>query len=203
MIDKILRILLKKNSSTEKEDAYQYAEKEDYNYPSLQLTFDLVVERFKSQVDRLNALDQKASFSLTTATGFVSAGLALQSLLLPHSHSVCAPLIPGVLYSLPTFIKRALPVLPLLFSYFFVILTGYQAYKTYKIDEVPKPRSLIEHLSEPEYYTKASILKAMIEAYDENAKKLDKKAILINKAFLFLMFEVAALVILLTYQSVC
>jgi hypothetical protein len=60
--------------------------------------------------------------------------------------------------------------------------------------EIPKPRSLMKYLLEPNYYTKASILWAMIETYEQNANKLERKAMLIDQAFLFLLIEAAMLV---------
>jgi hypothetical protein len=199
----VLNRLVKNHTFAPDGDAHQPIGEEIYNHPGLSIVFDLVSERFDAQRERLNSLDAKANFALTAATTLVSAGLVLQSLILPHSHSACSIIIPSILHKLPELIKRALPLLPLLFVYFIVIVIGCFAYKIREFSQVPKPRLLIEYLPYSEYYVKAVVLSTMIEAYEENAKKLDDKASLIDWAFLALVIEAAMLVFLLLYQGIC
>lgn len=190
-----------------KDQSQQPTRKEMYNHPGLPLAFDLVRDLVNTQTDRLNALDAKANFALTAATGIVSAGLLLQSLLLPHSHAACFSVLPPFLdtflHSLPLFLKRGLPLLPLLGTYLVVMIIGWRAYKTRKLLEVPVPRSIKKYLPCAEYHMKAVVLSTMIDAYEKNGAELDKKATLIDWAFLFLVIEAGMLVLLLIYQGVC
>ena len=202
-IIKILYIVIKTPMPFQNSHIYHPTGKEMYNYPGLPLAFDLIRERFYAQKERLNALDTKANFALTAATGLVSAGLVLQSLLLPHPHSVCSIYIPNFFHSFPILVKRALPLLPLLITYLIVMIIGYRAYKTRILSDVPTPRSLADFLPDPDYYIKAIVLSTMIEAYEENAIELNHKALLVDWAFRFLVLESAMLVLLLLYQGIC
>ena len=156
-------ILLKRKSRSHVDSG-----KEIFDLPSLELIFDLTMERSRSQVDRFNSLDQKVSFSLTAATGFMGVAFVLHPFLLSHSHTLCTALTPHFLLLLPTLLRRALPLLPLLFSYSVVLLIWYRAYKTVQMKEVPQPQALKDYLRDPDHYTKARILANMIEAYEQN-----------------------------------
>ena len=190
-----------------KNQSQQQVGKEIYNYPSLSLSFDLVRDLVNAQPGRLNALDTKANFALTAATGLVSAGLVLQSLLLPHSHAACLSILPPLLttflHNLPLLLKRGIPLLPLLASYLVVMIIGWRAYKTFKLGEVPSPRDITKYLPEPDYYTKAVVFRTLIQVYENNSAKLARKASLIDWAFLFLIIEAGMLVFLLIYQGIC
>jgi len=204
---KTLSSALKTDAVASKSQPQHPTGKEIYNNPSLPLAFDLVCDLVNAQKEGLNALDTKANFALTAATGLVGAGLILQSLLLPHSHAACFSVLPpflGIfLHGLPLFLKRALPLLPLLGTYLVVMIIGWRAYKTRKLVEVPAPRFIRKYLRDPEYYMKAVVLSTMIDAYEKNSAEMDKKASLIDFAFLFLVIEAGMLVLLLIYQGVC
>jgi hypothetical protein len=53
-----------------------------YDFPCLDLIFELTKDRISNQLERVNALDSKANFVLGSATALVGAALVLQAVLL-------------------------------------------------------------------------------------------------------------------------
>src|SRR5882762_1262386 len=79
---------------------------ETYDYLSIGLVYELVYSHFTRQRERLNSLDIKAGFALSSSTTLIGAGLALQSLVLHHPYSVCGAYIPEILKTLPLIVRR-------------------------------------------------------------------------------------------------
>jgi hypothetical protein len=173
--------------------------------PSLDVAFDLTRTRITTQLQEVDGLDLKANFIKGAATTLVSTGLILQAVLLaPYSHSYCNVLIPAFIHVLPPFLKRALPLLPLLCMYAVVIFTTHQAYKIADYELVPEPRELLEnYLEEPAIVTKVDIFKEMVDDYEQNEKKINRKASWVRYSLLALDIEGGALVALLFFQAIC
>lgn len=171
---------------------------------SLDLVFDLVRERVVNQHERLTALDTKVNYTLGGATALVSTALVLQSLLLPHTNSDCSVFIPHILYVLPLPIRRAIPLLPLLVTYLATVVTGVYSYRVRSIPRVPDPKRLaIFFLYQEENHTKKVVLRDMVNAFEQNEKLIFMKARVTNIAFILLVAESFALVLLLLYQTIC
>ena len=147
---------------------------------SLDLAFTLTKELIASQLEDVNALDTKASFALGSGTAVVSAALVLQSLLLPsHPHLSCSIFIPNFLSFLrllPPLLKKSLSLFPLLFTYFLVVFSSSNAYKTRDYKRVPKPRSFLDNLDKTEQECKNEMFPEMVAAYEWNQKEAEKKA---------------------------
>jgi len=175
--------------------------------PSLDLAFVLTKELIAAQLQDVNASDSKASFAFGAGTAIVSAALILQSLLLPsHSHSSCSVLIPSFLsflHSLPTLLKKAIPLFPLLTAYIVVVITAFNAYRTRNYKQVPEPRTFLADLDKTEQDCKNEMFPEMVDAYECNKKVLEKKADWIDRALVSLVLETVGLALLVLYQVGC
>lgn len=172
--------------------------------PSLDVAFDLIRARVVTQLQEVDGLDAKANFARGAATTLVGTGLILQAVLLnAQAHSYCTSLIPAFLHLLPTLLKRALPLMPLLGMYVAVVLFTHQAYKIRDYELVPEPRELLNYLEEPVIITKIDVFKEMVDDYEQNEKKINRKAHYVSYALLALNIEGLTLVMLLLYQAIC
>lgn len=191
------------NSGHTKSTNHTQGTKEISKFPSLDLAFDVIGKLINAQLQD-TALDSKATFAFGTATGVISAALVLQSLLLPtHAHSSCSVFIPGFLHTLPLWLRRAMPFLPLLGAYLGVVITASFGYKGRDYKQVPSPRHFLYNLQMPEQESKAMMVRAMVEAYEWNKNQANKKMRWINWAFVALVIETLALVLLVLYQVAC
>lgn len=183
--------------------------KDSSDYPSLALAYDLAYNKIRFQLNLVNSLDAKTNLIIVTATGLISAALALQSLLLPsHSYASCSILLPNSIYlfihHLPLLMKRTLPSLPLLIIYLLTMFSAYHAYRGRVYDDVPDLYHIYNTcLSESEQYTKAVLLRAMLEASKENRNVLKIKTRYIDHALAWLLIESVILVCFLLFQFMC
>ena len=177
--------------------------KEASKFPSLDLAYNVIGKQIDAQLQD-TAPDSKANFAFGTATGVISAALVLQSLLLPaHSHTNCSTFIPEFLHTLPLWLRRAIPFLPLLGAYLGVVITASLGYKGRDYKQVPSPRHFLYNLQMREQESKAMMVRAMVEAYEWNKEQANKKMRWINWAFVVLVIETLALVLLVLYQVAC
>jgi hypothetical protein len=206
-LDKIFSIF-NMNSTTNKDKVSQAGglpTNESAPLASLDIALSLTKDLLAGQMDRVDSLDTKANFALGAATALVSAALLLQSLLLPiSSPSSCSMLVPGFIHTLPLSLKRAIPILPLLITFFGVMITAVFAYKIRDFKQVPTPRTLLDnYLDDPEQHTKAMLFRAMVEVFEGNEQEIRNKTVWIDRAFLTLVLEALMLVLLLLYKAVC
>lgn len=135
---------------------------------SLELVFDLVKDRHSVQMDQSDKLDTKAYSIMTSATALVSAALVLQAVL-PSLQSFPKLPITGM-------ILQVIPLALLLATYLGVMVTAIAAYKLRKFYYSPDPDALYQdYLQKSERYTKAKVLRAVIEDYRRNEKEIDRK----------------------------
>ncbi len=96
-----------------------------------------------------------------------------------------------------------MPFLPLLGAYLGVVITASFGYKGRDYKQVPSPRHFLYNLQMPEQESKAMMVRAMVEAYEWNKNQANKKMRWINWAFVALVIETLALVLLVLYQVAC
>ena len=173
-------------------------------YPSLDLAFSSAKERISSQIKDIDALDTKANIALGAVTGVISAALIFQpSLFVTHNHSNCTALIPNFIHTLPLLLRKATPLLLLLLTYILTVVLFFFAYRTSGFQQVPNLRTFLQNLHVPEEESKAVMYATMVEVYEFNKKRLNRKAILINAILIMLGVETSLLGLLLLYHLVC
>jgi len=188
--------------------------------PSLELAFNLTKELITAQLARVDGLDNKANYIKGAATALVGTALVLQSTLLSsHQGSYCSlsmpyfflvfpgsvKIIPNFLNLMPPLLQRAIPILPLLITFLIVLYISHQAYKIMDYyDVAANPKTLFDsYLEEPLIITQIDVFKRMMNNYEQNRKRIDRKALWVSHALFWLEIEAVALVLLLFYQAVC
>jgi len=180
----------------------------EYNFPSLDLIFELTKECIAAQREQANALDSKANFVLGSATALVGADLVLQAVLVAspstplHPQSAVLPFYCSLLTT--SVFSRSLPLLALLIVYFATTLSACLAYMVRGYRYAPNPTELYQsYLSREERSTKAEVFRAMLEAFKENDKILRKRLFWVRTAFIAFGCEVVMLVLVLLVQTTC
>jgi len=141
-------------------------------------------------MEQVNAVDTKANFILGSATAIISAALILQAVLI-QLHSII-------------FTNRFLLELPLLLlfiTYLSVMFIAFLAYRINVYKLVPDPSELYKHyLQKPESHSKAEVFRAMVEAFKENERTINKKVSWTERALVALGCETVSLVLFLSLQ---
>lgn len=138
------------------------------NLHSLDLIFDLVKDRSTVQMDQSDKLDAKAYSVMTSATALVSAALVLQAVL--------PSLQPSPHISVFNEVLQLILLVLLLAAYLTVMITAILAYKLRKYYQTPNPIVLYQNYSDkPERYTKAKVLRSVVEDYKKNEEENDDK----------------------------
>src|SRR5438876_577381 len=156
------------------DDSLPESANKEYNFPSLDLIFELTKERVASQREQANALDSKANFVLGSATTLVRAALVLQAVLLASQGALSHPQFAVLSWYCSTLLNkflRFLPLLILLIVYLIVMLSAFLAYTIRRYRYAPDPEELYRsYLYRQESSTKAEVFRAMLETYKENDK---------------------------------
>src|SRR5205085_10814142 len=111
----MLFILLEGGDYMPQDGSPPESSKKEYNFPSLDLIFELTKESITAQREQANALDSKANFVLGSATALISAALVLQAVLLSslntplHQQSAVLPFYCSLLTT--NMFLRSLPLL--------------------------------------------------------------------------------------------
>jgi hypothetical protein len=183
--------------------------KKQYDFPSLDLIFELTKERLAGQMQQVSNLDTKANFVLGSATALISAAVVLQAVLItPQTTALPAQSQP---ITLPFYCPlpsdkflRALPLLMLLLVYLLVVLIAYLSYKIRVYKQVPEPGELYKtYLYKHESDTKAEVFRAMLDAYKANDHTIRDKVTRLKAAFILLGCEAISLVVYLFFQTTC
>jgi hypothetical protein len=182
-----------------------------YDFPSVNIVFDLIKDHLGSQMEQVDALDSKANFILVSATTLLSAALVIQAVsLAPPQNTASAQFVansPKLLsYCLSSTNKliNTLPLLVLFATYLLVTLSAFLAYKIGKYQHGSEPNSLFkDYLPREESDTKAEVAKKMLDAYNNNILTIKKKARRITTAFVLLGLQIIALIIYLIFQITC
>src|SRR5260370_34088544 len=164
------------------------------DYPSLDLAFDLVKERIKSQLARIDGLDSKANFISGAGIGILGVDLTLQALQLPPAHhSYCSDLIPPFIRVLLPIPKHTILIGLLVIAFIMVMIFSHLAYRLRQYKDVPaNPEGLFKRLKQNLVETKLEMYDRMIVSVNENEEKIEKKANRIDWAFIFLYIEIFA-----------
>lgn len=138
------------------------------NFHSLELILNLVKERSTIQIDQSDKLDAKAYSVMTSATALISAALVLEAVLSSLPSTTNTTTLNGFL--------QIIPLVLLLIAYLGVMIISIAAYNLRKYAQTPDPITLYQkYLEKSERYTKAMVLRSIIEDYKNNEKEIDKK----------------------------
>lgn len=164
-------------------------------FHSLEFIFELVKERIAIQMDQVDKLDTKAYSIMTSATALVSAALVLQAVLpsLQASHHI----------SIGDQILQIIPLILLLLAYLATMIASIVAYKLRKYRRSPDPVVLYQnYLKEQESYTKAKVLRSLLDDFQENEKEIDKKINWNKRSIISLWSETILFVAFLIFNVV-
>jgi hypothetical protein len=187
---------------------------QNYNFPSLDLAFDLAKDRVAGQLEQVDALDTKANFILGSATTLLAAALVLQAVILTvqksspaqqvASSSTRTPIQPSFCSLITNKPLAFSPFVILLIIYLILMAISFAAYRLRAYQHTPDPETIYKkYLTEDATKTKAFIFRAMVAVYQENKKTIDRKVFWISTAFIALGVEVVALVLILFIQVSC
>jgi hypothetical protein len=174
--------------------------------PSLDFAFDLVKERIDNQLSRIDGLDTKTNSISGSAIAILGIGLTLQTFMLSlPRHSYCSIIMPYYIHMLPSVVKHALLVLPIIVTSVIAVLYSQSAYKVGKYEEVPvNPETIFyEYLEKELHITKIDIYDRMRKAFKTNEEKIEEKVRKINCAILWLNIEISTFVVLFICLSIC
>ena len=151
---------------------------------------------------RIDGLDNKAIFAYGFGVGILGAALTLQAALpSTHSHSYCTSFVPFVHTWYPL-IRHSLPLLPLIFSFVFMIAYSLRAFMIGNYDEI-QPEGLCDYLEEDEIITKVDVFKISVDNFKKNEEKAKSKAKRTRYAFMCLGIEIMMFILFLSYQTLC
>ncbi len=120
-----------------------------------------------------------------------------------HPVGNCSLLIPLWLHHWPIMVRLALPYVPFLLCYVLSMIFALQASRIRGYWTVPDPVKALKSMNKSERELKLELSRAMAHFSKENEGTLDMKADRIQWAVRLLLGEIAALVLLLVYQTVC
>ncbi len=120
-----------------------------------------------------------------------------------HPVGNCSALIPIWLHQWPVLVRLAVPYVPFLLCYLLSMIFALQAFRIRGYWTVPNPKKALKIMKESEQDLKLLLGRTMAHFSMDNEKTLDKKAGWIRWAARLLLGEIAALVLLLLYQTVC
>ena len=159
---------------------------------SLEILFDLTKERNKAQLEQTDKLDNKAVTVLASASAIVSAGLILQAVLPPLSNN--SPLMKFLI---------ELPLMLLLVTYLTAMSGGLIVLMVHTYKLTPNPVRLYnKYLFKNEKFTKAKVLKSMIDDYNNNQPKVDNQAYWVKYTIVAIWIEAILFVIYLFVHTV-
>jgi hypothetical protein len=161
--------------------------------------FTLIREYLTLQHQTADQQDTKASGILVGGTTMVGFAFLVQH----HPVGNCSALIPIWLHQWPVMVRLAVPYAPFLLCYILVMIFALQASRIRGYWTVPDPVKALKSMKKPEQDLKLSLSQAMAHLSKENKTTLDTKAVWIRWAARMLVGEIAALVLLLLYQTVC
>jgi hypothetical protein len=168
-------------------------------YPGRELMFTLIRELLTLQHQTADQHDTKATGILVGGTTMVGFAFLVQH----HPVGNCSALIPIWLHQWPVMIRLAIPYVPFLLCYLLSMIFALQASRIRGYWAVPDPVKALKIMKEPEQDLKLLLNRTMAHYSKINESILDKKAGWIRWAARLLVGEIAALVLLLLYQTVC
>jgi hypothetical protein len=158
---------------------------------SLDILFDHTKERNKAQLEQTDKLDNKAITVLTSASAIVSAALILQAVLPPLSN--ISPIMKFL---------TELPLMLLLVIYLTTMCGGLIVLMVHTYKLTPDPVRLYEeYLFKDENFTKAKLLKSMIDDYKDNKPRVDNQAYWVKYAIVAIWIEAVLFVIYLVVHT--
>jgi hypothetical protein len=161
--------------------------------------FTLIREHLTMQHQVADQQDTKASGILIGGTTMVGFAFLVQH----HPVGNCSLLIPLWLHHWPIMVRLALPYVPFLLCYVLSMIFALQASRIRGYWTVPDPVKALKSMNKSERELKLELSRAMAHFSKENEGTLDMKADRIQWAVRLLLGEIAALVLLLVYQTVC
>ncbi|HYU76865.1 MAG TPA: hypothetical protein VEL31_29710 [Ktedonobacteraceae bacterium] len=161
--------------------------------------FTLIREHLTMQHQGADQLDTKAAGILVGGTTLVGFAFLVQH----HPVGNCSVLIPTWLHHWPIMVRLGMPYIPFLLCYTFVIIFALQASHIRGYWTVPDPVKALKSMKETERGLKLSLSQSMAHYSKVNEMILDRKASLIQWAARLLLAETIALVLLLSYQTIC
>lgn len=187
---------------------------QNYDFPSLDLAFDLAKEQIASQMNQVDALDTKANFILGSATTLLAAALVLQAVILTvqkspptqpttpiSAHPVSQPTYCSLIANRPLVLS---PLVILLIVYLILMMISFMAYRLRGYQQTPDPETMYrKYLNVDATKTKAFIFRTMVAVYQGNKKTIGRKAFWVTTAFVALGIEVVVLVLVLFVQVTC
>lgn len=185
-----------------------------YNFPSLDLLFELGKQRMSDQMDQINALDTKANFIIGSATTLLSAALVLQAVILTIQKSSSSQTTSlahtGAINSFfycSSLLKSGLQIIPILtffVVYLILMVVSFFAYRLRAYQLVPDLEIAYQkYINTNPIDTKAIVFRAMVEVYKNNKSTIQRKVFWLSTAFIFLGIEAAILVLVLLVQTTC
>ena len=167
--------------------------------PGRDMMFTLIRENLTMQIQAGDQLDTKASGILVGGTTLVGFAFLVQH----HPAGNCSSLIPIWMHHWPISMRLAIPYLPFLLSYVFTMIFAVLAFRIQTYWNVPDPVTALKRMNEPEKVLKESISQATAHFAKFNQTIVEWKARRIEWALYLLLAEIAFLVLLLVYQTVC
>src|SRR6266581_1494733 len=168
-------------------------------YPGRELMFTLIREHLTMQHQTADQQDTKASGILVGGTTMVGFAFLVQH----HPVGNCSALVPIWLHQWPIMVRLAVPYVPFLLCYILSMIFALQASRIRGYWTVPDPVKALKSMNKSERELKLELSRAMAHFSKENEGTLDMKADRIQWAVRLLLGEIAALVLLLVYQTVC
>lgn len=167
--------------------------------PGRDLMYALIREHLVMQIQTGDQLDTKASGVLVWATTLVGFAFLAQH----HPAGNCSSLLPLWLHQWPLAVRLALPYIPFLFSYVLAVVFTVLAFRIHTYWMVPDPVTALKRMHEPEQALKESLSQAIAHYAKKNEATIKLKAKRVQWAVSVLLSEVAFLVLLLVYQTIC
>lgn len=168
-------------------------------FPGRDLVFTLVRENLATQLQVADQQDTKASGILIGATTLFGFAFLVQH----HPVGNCSSLIPVWMHHWPVAMRLALPYIPFLVCYILTMIFAAISYRVQKYWDVPNPVTAVGRMDESEKDLKYSLSLAIAHFATVNSLVIQWKAKQTERALYLLLAEMACLVLLLVYQTVC
>lgn len=165
----------------------------------LDLIFTLLGERMARQSQAADQIDTKVAGIIVGGTTLVGFAFLIQH----HPSGNCSVLIPSLLHHWPIMVKLGLPYVPFLAFYILTMFFALRAYRIQTYTDVPNPKTALRRIGESERDLKFSLSKAMAHYSEYNQDIINGKAVWAQRATNMLLVEIATLVLLLVYQTIC
>ncbi len=161
--------------------------------------FTLISERMARQSQAADQIDTKASGILIGGTTLVGFAFLIQH----HTAGNCSDLIPIWLHHWPIMVRLGLPYIPFLTCYILMMIFALRASHVQTYTDIPNPGTALKRLNESERDLKLSLSQAMAHYSEYNQGIINGKAVWTQRASSMLLAEIATLVLLLVYQTIC